>query len=126
MHAKTCVSTFVLNFFIFLSLSLYRNAWWCFPFEAMEALSCHLMWVAAATYCSVLAPKSLLATLIGVLGMAHFSLGRGSGSFVGGFLIGEVGTRDAFRYMGLVAVAGGFMYKIIHAIWLKKFDQVSF
>lgn len=43
----------------------------------MEALSCHLMWVAAATYCALLAPKNLLATLIGVLGMAHFSLGRG-------------------------------------------------
>jgi len=42
----------------------------------MESLSCHLMWVAAATYCSILAPKSLLATLIGVLGMAHFSLGK--------------------------------------------------
>lgn len=34
------------------------------------------MWVAAATYCAMLAPKSLLATLIGVLGMAHFSLGK--------------------------------------------------
>lgn len=33
------------------------------------------MWVAAATYCAVIAPKNLLATLIGVLGMAHFSLG---------------------------------------------------
>jgi hypothetical protein len=60
-----------------------------------------------------------------VLGMAHFSLGRGSGSFVGGFMIGEVGTRDAFRYMGLIAVAGGVAYKIIHMLWLKKFDSVS-
>jgi len=34
------------------------------------------MWIAAATYCVVLAPKTLLATLIGVLGMAHFSLGN--------------------------------------------------
>lgn len=42
----------------------------------MESLSVHLMWVAAATYCAMLAPKSLLATLIGVLGMAHFSLGK--------------------------------------------------
>lgn len=89
----------------------------------MEALSCHLMWVAAATYCALLAPKNLLATLIGVLGMAHFSLGRGSGSFFGGFLIGEVGTREAFRYMGLVAVAGGLAYKFIHSIWLRKYDN---
>lgn len=58
-----------------LTIYYFRNAWWCFPFEAMESLSVHLMWVAAATYCALLAPKSLLATLIGVLGMAHFSLG---------------------------------------------------
>lgn len=34
-----------------------------------------MMWVAAATYCAILAPKGLLATLIGVIGMAHFSIG---------------------------------------------------
>lgn len=80
------------------------------------------MWVAAATYCAVLAPKGLLATLIGVLGMAHFSLGRGSGSFCGGLLIGHVGTREAFRYMGLLAVVGGVLYYILHLCYLKKFD----
>lgn len=89
----------------------------------MEALSCHLMWVAAATYCSVLAPKNLLATLIGVLGMAHFSLGRGSGSFCGGLLIAEVGTREAFRYMGFFAVIGGICYGLLHLLWLRKFDH---
>lgn len=80
------------------------------------------MWVAAATYCAILAPKGLLATLIGVLGMAHFSLGRGSGSFCGGFLIGQVGTREAFRYMGIFAVMGGCAYYALHLLWLKKFD----
>lgn len=81
------------------------------------------MWVAAATYCAILAPKGLLATLIGVLGMAHFSLGRGSGSFCGGFLIGQVGTREAFRYMGIFAVMGGCAYYALHLLWLKKFDS---
>lgn len=83
------------------------------------------MWVAAATYCTILAPKGLLATLIGVLGMAHFSLGRGSGSFFGGFLIGNVGTREAFRYMGLMAVVGGILYYGLHLIYLKKFDYID-
>jgi len=54
---------------------VYREAWWCYPLEALEAVAVHLMWIAAATYCALLAPKNLLATLIGVLGMAHFSLG---------------------------------------------------
>lgn len=43
----------------------------------MIIFSLSLFRVAAATYCSLLAPKNLLATLLGVLGMAHFSLGRG-------------------------------------------------
>lgn len=37
-----------------------------------------------------------------------------------------MGTREAFRYMGLVAVGGGIAYKIIHILWLKKFDSVRF
>lgn len=80
------------------------------------------MWVAAATYCSILAPKGLLATLIGVLGMAHFSLGRGSGSFFGGFLIGNLGTREAFRYMGLAAVVGGVLYFALDLLYLRRFN----
>ncbi|XP_035775658.1 uncharacterized protein LOC118457866 isoform X1 [Anopheles albimanus] len=122
-HVNLIVIAFIAHACRLVGYSFIENAWWCFPFEAMEALSCHLMWVAAATYCALLAPKNLLATLIGVLGMAHFSLGRGSGSFFGGFLISEVGTREAFRYMGLVAVAGGLAYKFIHAIWLRKYDN---
>uniref|UniRef100_A0A1A9WZP3 Major facilitator superfamily associated domain-containing protein n=1 Tax=Glossina brevipalpis TaxID=37001 RepID=A0A1A9WZP3_9MUSC len=122
-HVNLIIIAFFSHAGRLVGYSFIENAWWCFPFEAMEALSCHLMWVAAATYCSILAPKSLLATLIGVLGMAHFSLGRGSGSFFGGLLIGQFGTRDAFRYMGLLAVVGGIAYGILHLVWLRKFDH---
>jgi len=41
----------------------------------MEAVTYHLMWTAAATYCNVIAPKGLLATLTGVMGSLHYSLG---------------------------------------------------
>ncbi|XP_054742928.1 uncharacterized protein LOC129247702 isoform X1 [Anastrepha obliqua] len=122
-HVNLIIIAFFSHAGRLVGYSFIENAWWCFPFEAMEALSCHLMWVAAATYCSILAPKSLLATLIGVLGMAHFSLGRGSGSFTGGLLIGQFGTRDAFRYMGLLAVVGGIAYGLLHLAWLRKFDH---
>ncbi|KAH8351926.1 hypothetical protein KR084_000642 [Drosophila pseudotakahashii] len=124
-HVNLIIIAFFSHAGRLVGYSFIENAWWCFPFEAMESLSCHLMWVAAATYCSILAPKSLLATLIGVLGMAHFSLGRGSGSFTGGLLIGQFGTRDAFRYMGLLAVVGGIAYGLLHLIWLRKFDHTT-
>ncbi|XP_064535318.1 uncharacterized protein LOC135426224 isoform X2 [Drosophila montana] len=124
-HVNLIIIAFFSHAGRLVGYSFIENAWWCFPFEAMESLSCHLMWVAAATYCSILAPKNLLATLIGVLGMAHFSLGRGSGSFTGGLLIGQFGTRDAFRYMGLLAVVGGIAYGLLHLIWLRKFDHTT-
>ncbi|XP_017154292.1 uncharacterized protein LOC108163489 isoform X2 [Drosophila miranda] len=124
-HVNLIIIAFFSHAARLVGYSFIENAWWCFPFEALESLSCHLMWVAAATYCSILAPKSLLATLIGVLGMAHFSLGRGSGSFTGGLLIGQFGTRDAFRYMGLLAVVGGIAYGLLHLIWLRKFDHTT-
>lgn len=64
-HVNLIVIAFFSHACRLVGYSFIENSWWCFPFEAMEALSCHLMWVAAATYCSLLAPKNLLATLIG-------------------------------------------------------------
>lgn len=116
-YSEGCLIEFsrILN----MNVTIFRSAWWCFPFEAMESLSVHLMWVAAATYCAVIAPRGLLATLIGVCGMAHYSIGRGSGSFVGGHLIGKFGIRQSFKLMGLVGVCSGFLYAFLHYTWLK-------
>ncbi|XP_014292875.1 major facilitator superfamily domain-containing protein 6 [Halyomorpha halys] len=122
-HVNVIVIAFFSHALRLMGYSFIDNAWWCFPFEAMESLSVHLMWVAAATYCAVLAPKALLATLIGILGMAHFSLGRGSGSFFGGFLIGTVGARRAFKTMGLIAFVGGIIYGLMHFFWLHKYTE---
>ncbi|XP_030030821.2 uncharacterized protein LOC115447752 [Manduca sexta] len=124
-HVNVIIVAFFSHAARLVGYSFIENSWWCFPFEAMESLSVHLMWVAAATYCAMLAPKSLLATLIGVLGMAHFSLGRGSGSFGGGLLIASLGTREAFRYMGLIAFLGGILYGLLHYFWLRKINMTG-
>lgn len=52
--------------------------------------------------------------------MNVLSVGRGSGSFAGGFLISSFGTREAFRYMGSVACLGGISYGLLHFFWLRK------
>lgn len=80
------------------------------------------MWVAAATYCAILAPKGLLATLLGVCMVAHYSVGRGSGSFFGGHLIAKFGITISFRIMGAFAVCSGLLYTILHFLWLKKVE----
>lgn len=50
-------------------------------------------------------------------------LGRGSGSFGGGLLIATLGTREAFRYMGLIAFLGGVLYGLLHYFWLKNINM---
>jgi len=122
-HTNIIIIAFVAHAARLVGYSFIESAWWCFPFEAMESLSVHLMWVAAATYCALIAPKGSLATLIGVIGMAHFSIGRGCGSFIGGHLIGNFGIRNGFRIMGLSSVICGFAYFLIYFFWLRKRDK---
>ena len=49
--------------------------------------------------------------------------GRGSGSFGGGLLIASLGTREAFRYMGLIAFLGGVLYGLLHYFWLRNINM---
>lgn len=51
--------------------------------------------------------------------------GRGSGSFGGGLLIASLGTREAFRYMGLIAFLGGVAYGLLHYFWLRKINMTG-
>lgn len=44
----------------------------------LEVFTYQVMWVAVVTYCPILAPKGLLATMTGVTGATHYSLGKGS------------------------------------------------
>ncbi|KAL1464353.1 hypothetical protein WDU94_004007 [Cyamophila willieti] len=121
-HVNIIIVAFFAHAVRLIGYSFIANPWWVFPFETIESVAVHLMWVAAATYCTLLAPRNLIASFIGILGMAHFSLGRGSGSFVGGHLMGEYGTRQSFQIMGIISAISGVLYGFLHFIWLRKFD----
>ncbi|XP_054708258.1 major facilitator superfamily domain-containing protein 6-like [Uloborus diversus] len=111
----------LLFYFIrFFGYSYIHNPWWCIPFEAMEAFTYHLMWVAAATYGAELAPQGLLATIQGCVGGLHYGVGRGSGSFAGGTLMSHFGARLAFRVMGIAAGVMLFVYGLVYYGWLRK------
>ncbi|XP_042873043.1 uncharacterized protein LOC122253799 [Penaeus japonicus] len=96
------------------------NPWMCFPFETLEVFTYQLMWVAAATYCPILAPKGLLATMTGMAGAMHYSFGKGLGAFAGGYLIAHLSTAGAFKVFGGVALFGAVFYFFIHHCYMKK------
>ena len=98
----------------FVGYSFIQNPWFCIPFEAMEAFTLHLMWVAAVTYAASLTPPGLTATIQGTVGSIHYGVGRGLGSFIGGGLMAAFGARIAFRSMGIGAGVCAIVYATFH------------
>lgn len=96
------------------------DPWLVFPYELLEIFTYQIMWVAAATYCPILAPKGLLATMTGLAGATHYSLGRGLGSLLGGYLIANMGPQETFKVFGYVTLISGVAYFFIHFLYIRK------
>jgi len=121
---------FTMSFFMYgvrlIGYSFITNPWMCFPFELLEVITFQLTWVAAVTYCHIIAPKGLLATMTGLIGATHYSIGRGVGAFLGGVVINKFGTPRGFQIFGCIAIGSGFLYIILHNLFLKrKIEQVD-
>lgn len=115
---------FIISFFCYAArhfgYAFMTDPWVVFPYELLEIFTYQIMWVAAATYCHILAPKGLLATMMGLAGSIHYSLGRGLGSLIGGYLIANVGLQGTFRVMGYISLTSGIIYTFIHYCYLRK------
>ncbi|XP_063853444.1 major facilitator superfamily domain-containing protein 6-A-like [Scylla paramamosain] len=115
---------FIISFFSYAArhfgYAFMTDPWLVFPYELLEIFTYQIMWVAAATYCHILAPKGLLATMMGLAGSIHYSLGRGLGSLIGGYLIANMGLQGAFRIMGYISLASGIIYCFIHYFYMRK------
>lgn len=104
-----------------------------------------MMAVASSTYCAAAAPPGLLATLNGAVGSVHYSFGkfysnvahihgtnvhclfypgRGVGSFAGGILMANYGTRITFQIFGSFAGACAVVYFAFHRTYLIKIERL--
>lgn len=61
--------------------------------------------------------------IISFIDLSFHIIGRGSGSFIGGFLISQFGTRQSFRYMGIAGFITGTIYSILYFVWLRSYDS---
>lgn len=109
----------------FIGYSFITNPWLSLPFEALEAVTVHLMGISMSLFCASAAPQGLLATLHGLAGSVHYSIGRGVGSFVGGYLISIYGTRNTFRIFGIAATASGVVFVGLYHCFMKPFEKAS-
>ncbi|OQV14805.1 hypothetical protein BV898_10957 [Hypsibius exemplaris] len=108
----------------FIGYSFIYNPYYVLPLEALEAFTASLMWITATIYTSKIAPK-YLATLQGIVGGMHYGIGRGAGSFIGGFMISQIGARQTWRTFGYVCFACGTIYATLQCFWLRKLRIVT-
>ncbi|XP_047496052.1 major facilitator superfamily domain-containing protein 6-A-like isoform X1 [Penaeus chinensis] len=115
---------FVLSFVCYavrhLGYAYLTDPWLVFPYEMLEVFTYQVMWVAVVTYCPLLAPKGLLATMTGLTGATHYSLGRGVGALFGGYLISNYGLSAAFRIFAYISLAGAALYIFVYYVYLKR------
>nr|XP_045600592.1 major facilitator superfamily domain-containing protein 6-like [Procambarus clarkii] len=115
---------FIFSFFTYavrhFGYSFIKDPWLSMPFELLEVVTNQLMWLAVLTFCPILAPRGLLATMTGITGSIHYSLGRGVGSLLGGFLISQYGTVNTFRIFGGISLGCGALYALVHFTFLKN------
>ncbi|EFX74053.1 hypothetical protein DAPPUDRAFT_252370 [Daphnia pulex] len=114
------ITAFFIYSVRFIGYSFITDPWMSLPFEALEAVTIHLMGVSCSMYCAQYAPPGLLATLQGMAGSCHYAIGRGTGSFIGGILIASYGTRETFRMFGIAAGICGVLYVIFYYTYLRK------
>ncbi|KAB7496065.1 Major facilitator superfamily domain-containing protein 6-A [Armadillidium nasatum] len=96
-----------------LGYSLIKNYYWCFPFEVIEGITTGLLVASAIIYGSKLSQQSNLGTLQGILATFHYGFGKSAGSLLGGFLMGRLGGRVAFRIFSGGSFIFAFAYYLI-------------
>ena len=75
----TCMHVAAVAFVVrFLSYSLLTEPWYVLLVEPVHGVTFALMWAAATSYASVIAPPGMAAVTQGLVGGLHFGFGKGS------------------------------------------------
>ncbi|XP_055894394.1 major facilitator superfamily domain-containing protein 6-A-like isoform X1 [Biomphalaria glabrata] len=81
----------------FLVISLISNPWYVLITEPLYGICFGLMYAAASSYASIIAPPGMSATIQGLLGGVHFGFGKGIGSLITGFMFDSIGATWTWR-----------------------------
>ncbi|XP_035219875.1 uncharacterized protein LOC118192958 isoform X2 [Stegodyphus dumicola] len=90
--------------------SLLYNPWLALLLEITTVLSYHLLWVAVVIHSHDIAPEGLTATVISTAGAIHYSIGKFTGSLIGGLIMDAYGGRTAFRVIAIICLVAAVMY----------------
>ncbi|OQV14802.1 hypothetical protein BV898_10954 [Hypsibius exemplaris] len=77
-----------------------------------------LVFPRSAVTCGKVAP-AFVATLQGLVGAMHYSVGRGLGSLIAGTLFDHLPPRLVYQIVAAASAGCGLIYAILHYLWLR-------
>ncbi|KAL4222261.1 hypothetical protein ACF0H5_018298 [Mactra antiquata] len=104
----TCLYLALLGYAVrFFSYSYLMNAWYVLLIEPFHSVTFGLMFSASTSYCSIIAPDGMSATIQGLLGGLYYGFGKGIGNIVTGKLYDRssgLGPVWTFRFYGFLSL----------------------
>ncbi|XP_055331630.1 uncharacterized protein LOC129583722 [Paramacrobiotus metropolitanus] len=119
-HSKIFIMSIIVYGIRFLAYSFIYDAYLILPVEILEAFTFSLTWVTATVYCGKIVQASYLATLQGLIGSLHYSVGRGLGALIAGTLFDHFEARLVYQSMAYTCFVLGTLYALIHYLWLRR------
>ncbi|RUS77290.1 hypothetical protein EGW08_014954 [Elysia chlorotica] len=94
--------------------SVIQEPWLVLLVEPAHGVTFGLMYAAATTYASIIAPPGMSSTVQGLLGGVHFGFGKGIGSFITGFMYKGIGPRWTWRVYSIISVVVLVVYWLLN------------
>ena len=82
----------------------------------------NLYFVAVISYCSVIAPQSLIATAISIVSVLTWIVGQGVGAILAGVIIEKYNMRVMFVVFGIAGSSFFFAYWILYHLVIKRYE----
>ncbi|KFM80402.1 Major facilitator superfamily domain-containing protein 6, partial [Stegodyphus mimosarum] len=95
-----------------IGYSFLFDPWYSLFLEVTSIFTYHLLWVAVILHSHEIAPEGLTATVISTAGGIHYSIGKGSGSLIGGLIMDSFGGRIAYRVIAIICLISAVIYGI--------------
>lgn len=127
-HPNVQIIRFLVYLIRLIGYSYLTMPYMCLVYEVMESITSTIMLTSMLAYAAQLSSTMTLTTVQGLFGAAYWGLGRGFGTFVGGFLMKwlrgggpdkTVGTRGTFRIPGVTAAITAIVYFLFNIFYLR-------
>lgn len=127
-HPNVQIIRFLVYLIRLIGYSYLTMPYMCLVYEVMESITSTIMLTSMLAYAAQLSSTTTLTTVQGLFGAAYWGLGRGFGTFVGGFLMKwlrgggpdkTVGTRGTFRIPGVTAAITAIVYFLFNIFYLR-------